>query len=49
MEKNEKKINIYEVAGKVGKVVKKCGSYAVVATVTFVFTKGPDILKKIKK
>ncbi len=49
MEKNEKKINIYKVAGKVGKGVKKFGGYALAATITFAFTKGPDIIKKIKK
>lgn len=46
--KNEKHINIYEVAGKAGKVVRKYGGYLVVAG-TFIITKGPVIIKKIKK
>jgi hypothetical protein len=49
MEKNEKKINIYEVAGKVGKGVKKCGGYALAIAGTLVLAKGSDVIKKIKK
>lgn len=47
--KNENKINVYRVAGKVGKGVKKCGNYVLVAVGTLLLTKGPDIIKKIKK
>ena len=44
--KNEKKINVYRVACKVGKGVKKCGNYVLVVGGTLLFT---DIIKKIKK
>jgi len=48
-EKNEKRINIYKVAGKVGKSVKKYGGYTLAIVGTFLFTKGSDIIKKTKK
>ncbi len=43
------KINVYKVASKVGKGVKKVGGYALAAGVTFMVTKGPDIIKKVRK
>ena len=47
--KNEKKFNIYRVAGKVGKGVRKCGGYVLAGAVTLLIIKGPDIIKKTKK
>lgn len=47
--KNEKKFNVYRVAGKVGKGVKKCGGYVLAGAVTLLITKGPDIIKKTKQ
>ena len=47
--KNEKKFNVYRVASKVGKGVKKCGSYGLAVVGTLLLTKGSDIIKKIKK
>ena len=47
--KNEKKFNIYRVAGKVGKGVKKCGDYVLAVAGTLLVTKGSDIIKKTKK
>lgn len=46
--KREKK-NIYEIAGKVGKGVKKSGSVLVGVALTVLVTKVPDLIKKIKK
>lgn len=48
VKKNEKKFNVYRFAGKVGKDVRKYGGY-VLAAGTLLITKGPDIIKKIKK
>lgn len=46
--KKEKK-NIYEMAGKVGKGVKKGGSLFLGVGVTLLLAKGPDLIKKLKK
>ncbi len=48
-EKSEKKINIYKVAGKVGKSVRKSGGYVLAVAGTWLITKGPEIIKKIKR
>lgn len=47
--KNEKKFNVYRAAGKVGKGVRTCGGYVLAAAGTLLITRGPDIIKKIKK
>lgn len=46
--KKEKGINIYEVAGKVGKGVRKC-SGCVLVVGALIITKCPDLIKKVKK
>lgn len=46
--KKEKK-NIYEMAGKVGKSVKKGGGLLLAVGGTFLLAKGPDLIKKMKK
>lgn len=43
--KDEKKFNVYRVAGKVGKGVRKCGGYVLAAGIWLIL----DIIKKIKK
>ena len=47
--KKDKGINIYEMAGKMGKGVKKCGGYVLSAVVMIVISKGPDLFKKMKE
>lgn len=47
--KNEKKFNVYRVAGKVGKGVKNCGGFVFGVVGTLLITKRSDIIKKIKK
>ena len=47
--KQKKQINVYEVAGKVGKGVKKVGGIALGAGITLLTIKGPDLLNKIKR
>lgn len=47
-EKNEKKINIYKVAGKVGKRVRKYGGYALAITGGLLVSQVSDYLKKDK-
>jgi hypothetical protein len=46
--KNEKEtnVNIYEIAGKVGKKVKKYSGYAVAIVITIAIPKGIDIIKR---
>ncbi|MDD3139609.1 MAG: hypothetical protein PHX08_11640 [Lachnospiraceae bacterium] len=46
--KREKK-NVYEMAGKVGKVIKKGGGLFLTVGGTFLLSKGPDLIKKMKK
>lgn len=46
--KKEKK-NIYEMAGKAGKGIKKVGGLLIAVGGTLLLTKGPDLIKKIKK
>ncbi len=45
---NVDKFNIYEAAGKAGKVVKKYGGIALAAGVTFIIKKGTDFIKNSK-
>lgn len=47
--KDKKKINIYRVAGKLGKGVKKYGGLILPVAATVLVKKGPEIIKKIKK
>lgn len=46
--KREKK-NVYEMAGKVGKVIKKGGGLFLAVGGTILLSKGPDLIKKMKK
>lgn len=47
-EKNEKKINIYKVAGKVGKRVRMYGGYVLAITGVFLVSQVSDFFKKDK-
>lgn len=47
--KDQKKFNIYEFAGKTGNTIKKYGGYALSVGVTLAISKGPDLLKRMKK
>lgn len=46
--KNEKEtnVNMYEIAGKVGKKVNKYSGYAVAIVIGIAITKGIDIIKR---
>ncbi len=48
-EKKKKAINVYEVAGKVGGAVKTVGGFVIGVAAAILVTKGPDIVKNIKK
>lgn len=45
----KKKSNVYEMAGKVGKNVRKYGNYVLASVVPLALTQIPTIIKKIKK
>lgn len=45
-DKNQKKVNIYEMAGKAGKGVKKYGGYVITIIGMIGITKVPKNLKK---
>ena len=47
--KPKKRINVYEMAGKAGKGVRKVGGYALAIGLTYLSVKHPDVLKRIKK
>lgn len=47
--KKNEKINIYEMAGKVGKGIKKCSGVVLGIVGTIVIQKAPEIIKRIKK
>ncbi len=47
--KKENSVNIYELAGKVGKKVKQYGGYIVAGVMISTIIKGPDLIKKVKK
>lgn len=48
-EKKQKKINIYEIAGKAGKGIRKFGGYALAAGFTYVVVNSSEMIKKIKR
>lgn len=48
-DKNKKQVNIYEIAGKAGKGVKKYGGYVISIIGIIGVSKAPNIVKNLKK